>query len=119
MTEMNLAVVGYRGFNDYEFLDGVILQVMDEWGAPDRIVSGGARGADTLAERWADDNGVEKMIYPADWDRYGKKAGMLRNRQIVDDATHMVAFLSPQSRGTWDSIRKAQTKGIPVRVVQI
>lgn len=113
---MKLAIVGSRNFTDYKELSRIIGKVK---GDITLIISGGARGADTLAERYAKEKAIPYLIFPADWNEYGKKAGILRNQDIVDNAEAMVAFLAPESRGTRDSIKRAQAKGIPVHIVNI
>ena len=111
-----LAVVGHRDFHNYKLLCSVLSRVHTPI---DRIVSGAARGADTLAARYAKEHGIDLVEYPADWGRYGKKAGYLRNRLIVADADAMIAFLHPESRGTRMSVELAQEKGIPVYIVHL
>jgi hypothetical protein len=59
------------------------------------------------------------IVHPALWDKYGKRAGYLRNQDIVDDADAMVAFLAPHSRGTKNSVGLANKKGIPVHIVHV
>ena len=121
---MNLAIVGYRYYDHYEQFCAVVQHQIEVWGQqPDLIVSGGATGADTLAQDWADENGIEIKVFsvePEDWKEFGRKAGHLRNQKIVDLATHMIAFPSySKSIGTFDSIRKAKKKGIPLWVEPI
>lgn len=83
------------------------------------IVSGGARGVDSMAQRAATEFGVAFQCFPADWKRYGKQAGMLRNQQIVDAADEILAFFgSDRTPGTSDTIRRATVKGIPTTVFQ-
>jgi hypothetical protein len=113
---MNLAIVGSRNFTDPERLSRIVDKVQ---GDITLIVSGGARGADTLAEYYAKKKAIPYLIFPADWDKHGKKAGILRNQDIVDNADAMIAFLAPESKGTRDSIKRAQKKGIPVHIVNI
>ena len=111
-----LAVVGSRDFGDYETLKHFITSNlnMDEY---DTIVSGGAKGADTLAERFADEFNKKKVVFRPDWSRYGDKASFLRNTDIIETADECVAFLNnPKSAGTQDSIKKAKEKGIPLFV---
>jgi len=81
------------------------------------VVSGGARGVDTLAEEQALQSGLAVQIYKADWDKYGKSAGMRRNKDIVDNADALVAFWCNQSKGTANSISRALKRGIPVTVL--
>jgi len=64
------------------------------------IVSGGARGADTLAENYAKMIGVNTIIFKADWKKYGRAAGMIRNKDIIAQADVVVAFWDGKSKGT-------------------
>lgn len=113
---MRLAIVGSRDFVDHERFSRIVDKVR---GDITLIVSGGARGADTLAENYAKKKPIPYLIFPADWDKHGKKAGILRNQDIVDNADAMIAFLAPESKGTRDSIKKAQKKGITVHIVNV
>ncbi len=113
---MIFAVVGSRNFVDYDLLN----KVLDEY-RPFMIgiVSGGARGADTLATRYAIERGIPLVVHPADWNRHGKSAGFRRNKLIVRDADFMVAFPTKASKGTRHSIDLAREKGIGVRVINV
>lgn len=82
------------------------------------VVSGGARGVDSWAAECARERGLRVVVYPADWKTHGERAGFIRNAQIVEDCTELVAFWNGVSRGTMDSVRKARARGIPVRVVR-
>ena len=82
------------------------------------IVSGGARGVDTVAETAAKACGLEIQIFPALWGTYGKRAGFLRNRQIVEAADRVVAFWDGLSPGTLSTIKLAQDTKKPVEVVR-
>lgn len=79
------------------------------------VVSGGAPGVDTWAEQAARRRGLPVLVFKADWDKHGKRAGFLRNQDIVDAAAIVVAF-TYGSRGTANTIEKARKKGIPVIV---
>jgi hypothetical protein len=99
---MKVAVIGSREFNDYERLrDTLSLFPIT------KIISGGAKGADSLSERYARENGIPTEIYHAQWDLFGKKAGFLRNTTIVENSELVIAFWDGKSRGTRDSIGKA------------
>lgn len=90
---------------------------MDGFSAkPDMIVSGGARGADTLAERYAADNAIPLRVFHPNWKEQGRAAGMIRNLKIVQNSTYVVAFLGPKSRGTKNTIKLARELGIPVHI---
>ncbi|MDD5001531.1 MAG: SLOG family protein [Thiomonas arsenitoxydans] len=84
------------------------------------IVSGMARGPDTLAIEWAEWAGFAGSVvrFPAEWDRYGKAAGMIRNQQMSWYGTHLLAFWDGQSPGTRAMIDIAKRDGLQVRVVQ-
>ena len=87
---------------------------------PIRIVSGGARGADTFAEETADQLHLPKVIYHAEWAKYGKAAGHIRNafmleREPVDEVWAFTENLE-NSRGTKNMVKLAKKKKIPVRL---
>lgn len=111
-----LAIVGDRNYTDYHAFQTIIDKVNSPIHA---IVSGGAKGADTMAERYAMNNNIDMIIHVAEWDTHGKAAGPIRNRLIVNDADAMIAFLAPGSRGTANSIKLAQEKGIPVHIIHV
>lgn len=76
------------------------------------IVSGGARGVDTVAVETAIKYGMAYKVWPADWIKYGKVAGYIRNRSIVDDSDIVVAFWNLYSHGTKDTIDYAKSRGV-------
>lgn len=110
---MKLAVVGTRKFSDYELMKKELDKL-----EPDVIVSGGAKGADQLGERYALENNLPTEIFRPDWDQYGKQAGFVRNKKIVDNCDMLIAFWDGESRGTSHSIYLARTKEISIRVVK-
>lgn len=84
---------------------------------PHTLVSGSALGADAIAEAIATANNWEIERYPADWKKYGKAAGPIRNGQMLDSGVDVVvAFPNPRGRsdGTWDAVHKAAARGIEV-----
>lgn len=89
-------------------------------GAPVVIVHGRCHkgGVDLIAERWAEQtSGVTQEPHPADWNRHGIGAGMIRNTEMVAlGAAICLAFPARGSRGTWDCLKKAADAGIPGRV---
>lgn len=96
---MKLAIVGSRTFDDYGMLIKFIRENYDI-DSITHIISGGARGADTLGERFADEFNKEKTIFPAEWKKYGKKAGFLRNVDIIKNCDECVCFWDGESHGT-------------------
>ena len=120
---MNLGIVGSRNFTDYNSFKRAVFKVLEEWNIElkniENIVSGGAKGADTLGEKFSKKYGLNIIIYKPNWNLHGKKAGILRNTDIVEKSTHMIAFPSKYGKGTQDSIRKAENKKIPIKVLYI
>ncbi len=105
---MNIAIVGGRDFNDYTLLKESILAYIDAHEKPENIVSGGAKGADTLATQFATEMGIPLLIFKPDYQRYGRGATLVRNTQIIENAEVVFAFWDGQSKGTKDSIKKAE-----------
>lgn len=114
---MKLAVVGSRSFNDYELLKTKLDAIHNTVKPITLIISGGANGADSLAERWAKENAISTKIFFPDWNKYGKKAGYLRNIEIVKNADVVIAFWDGQSKGTLHSINLAKQLNKPLKVV--
>jgi hypothetical protein len=81
------------------------------------IVSGTCKGPDRWGEEWARCRGVRIEQYPAQWNTYGRRAGFVRNREMVYVATHVVSFWDGHSRGTKHVIDLARENGLPVRIV--
>jgi len=104
---MKLAVVGSRDFNNYELLKSK-LDAIHKKRPITLIVSGGAKGADSLSERWAKENNIETLIFIPDWNKFGKRAGFLRNEDIIKNSDAVIAFWDGESRGTLSSINLAK-----------
>ena len=108
---MKIAVVGSRDFDDYEFLKKIL-----SYHPCTKIISGGADGADTLAKQYATEHGLGYQEFLPNWDAYGKPAGYLRNKQIVDASDELVAFWNKISPGTKSSIDLANEADKPVYI---
>ena len=100
---MKVAVVGSRGFSDYKLLSETLDKIKITL-----IISGSAKGADTLGEQYAKENGIETKIFLPDWEKHGKAAGMLRTTDIINESEVVIAFWDGSSKGTLDSINKAK-----------
>jgi len=113
-----ILVCGGREFADYQ----KIIDTMDhysQWFAPGFcIIHGGAPGADRLAGRWAAENGVPAIIFPAHWEFYGGKAGSLRNIWMVVYGMPDLVIAFPGGIGTGHMISYARRKQIPVQLVE-
>jgi hypothetical protein len=82
------------------------------------LVHGAAKGADTIAASLADHMGWDVEAFPAEWDRFGRRAGPVRNQLMVDHGADIcLVFPLPDSRGTWDCVRRAKAAGIPLVIV--
>lgn len=86
---------------------------------PTCILSGAARGADTLAIEYAKLRNIPCREFPAQWDRYGKRAGMIRNREMLAHADALVAFWDGRSRGTKNMVDIAKDAGIEIRIISV
>lgn len=97
-----LLITGSRDWTNRDVAHDAIARAWTEWGCPSDaiLVSGGARGADKLCEEiWRDFLGYDVERHPADWKMYGKRAGFVRNREMVDlGADLCLAFLMPCSK---------------------
>lgn len=113
---MKLAVVGSRGFNDYELLKNKLDKIHNRKPIT-VIVSGGARGADSMGERWAKENDIETIIFYPNWDKYGKKAGFIRNEDIIKNSDVVVACWNKISKGTEHSIKLAKKYNKPCLII--
>lgn len=83
------------------------------------VICGKARGVDTMGEQWAIANGIPVEYFPADWERYGKKAGMLRNQEMANEAQALIALWDFRSPGTRNMIYLANIQGLSVHVKRI
>ena len=114
---VSLGIVGSRYFDNYSQFSLMVSSWIDKLPPSTqiaRIVSGDAKGADALAERFAREHKIMFHKHVADWNKYGKAAGPLRNQLIVGQCTHLIAFVGTKSIGTKSTIKFAKTKGIPI-----
>jgi len=107
-----VAIVGSRKWTDHEMVRGYVYSLDDD----DTVVSGGAKGVDSWAELYARERGLDVIIFKPDWNQHGRRAGMLRNHDIVENCDRMVAFWSDSSTGTANSISRARAAGKPTLV---
>lgn len=112
---MKIIIAGSRNFNDYELLKTKVIEVIEKVSFHDdfnsyEIISGHASGADSLGERFAKELNYKLKIFPADWDKYGKTAGYIRNREMAEyakidtDYSMLIAFWDGKSKGTKNMI---------------
>lgn len=113
-------ICGGRDFNDYEYfktcLDIIFLDIKDDI----EIVSGGAKGADLLSEKYAKENDYQIKIFKPNWS-LGKKAGPIRNKEMLeyiknDNSSLVVSFWDGKSKGTKNMIDISNKAGIKVQI---
>lgn len=108
----SVAVVGSRGWPEPD----AVSDYVNSLDKTDTVVSGGAKGVDTWAQIAAEERGMSTLIFPPDWNTHGKKAGILRNMTIVDNADRVVAFWDGSSVGTKHAIDYATKSGKSVLI---
>lgn len=114
---MRVLVCGGRDYNDKARLEFELNCITDPQTGGKfmyEIISGMARGADTLAADYAVVNGMVLHKFPADWDKYGKRAGYLRNKQMLEEGKPDLVVAFPGGKGTAMMIKLAEEAGVKV-----
>ena len=122
---MRVLVTGGRDYADYEFVRNTLDQIMHDRGccgecgvidSPDPVIviHGGAKGADSLADQWAVVNWLQIKEFKADWNRYGRVAGPIRNQQMIDEGKPDLVVAFPGGEGTANMVKLAKKHGIEV-----
>lgn len=109
---MNVIITGSRDWNNTQLIYNKLDALLEEFHSL-TIIHGRAKGADFIAGVWAKKHGVPVVEFPAEWKRFGKAAGMIRNREMLEaypDAL-VVAFPLPQSIGTYGMLKEAEERG--------
>lgn len=127
---MKLAIIGSRNFNDYTLLKEVLYNHYGEtrvrqdlYGridtiyAFDEIISGGAKGADSLGAQFAKEKNFKLTEFLPDWDKHGKAAGFIRNEDIIKNCDEVLSFWDGLSRGTANSLSIAKRLKKPTLVI--
>lgn len=109
-------VSGGRDFNNYEGLSDNLDYLLKNIKDDIQIVSGRAKGADRLGERYAKEHGYNIIYFLPDWDNDGRSAGYKRNVKMANYADALVAFWDRKSKGTRHMIEVAKMKGLDVRI---
>lgn len=108
---MKVIVAGGRDFTNYTLVEEAIKLSGFEIS---QIVSGKAKGVDTLGEVWALANNITVEAFPADWSQHGRAAGPIRNRQMAEYADALIAIWDGESKGTANMIQQARNKKLNV-----
>jgi hypothetical protein len=115
-----IAVVGSRGYSDYDEFLNKISHYTKNIKEPITFVSGAASsGADNLIAKFCREHDIPIIEFKADWERYGKSAGMKRNIFIIEKADFVLAFWNGVSKGTLHSIGLAKKMKVPLRIVKV
>lgn len=112
---MRLLVCGGRDFSNTEWAYS-ILDELHRKNNIDVIIEGDARGADRIAGYWAQRNRIDNLKFPADWNKYGKSAGSIRNTKMLKEGKPDLVLAFPGGRGTANMIGQAQRAGVPVLI---
>jgi predicted Rossmann fold nucleotide-binding protein DprA/Smf involved in DNA uptake len=113
---MKVIIAGGRDFSDYPLLIESCDQILSDLDNIE-IVSGRARGADSLGEDYALERGYDCKIFPADWEKYGKAAGYKRNSEMAEYSDLLIAFWDGTSKGTEHMINIARKKGLKIKII--
>lgn len=124
-----IIVNGSRDFNNYTYLRLILKEyIMTNRINPEliEIISGGAKGADTLAIKFAKEYNLNYKVVNADWNKYGKRAGIIRNNDMLtyainnpNDIAILISFWNGTSKGTKHMIDISNDKGIIVKVIKV
>lgn len=117
---MKVIIAGGRDFKNEPLLIQSVNDLMNEQSLENHefeVISGGAKGADSMGRQLAEGNRLVLHLYPAQWDRFGKSAGYLRNEQMADIADYLLAFWDGKSKGTKHMIDIAERLNIPTTVI--
>ncbi len=117
-NELRVLVCGGRDYSNVERLYKVLDWVDGSWesaestGPISTIISGHARGADQLAEKYANEKNIPLEIYPAQWDVHGKSAGVIRNQEMLDEGLPDLVVAFPGGKGTAHMVKIAQKANV-------
>ena len=121
MKTFKVIISGSRTFNDYAIVrdacDNILQDKADSHNI--LIVSGTAKGTDRLGEQYAFERGYEILRFPADWQKYGRSAGIIRNKEMAFAADALIAFWDGKSAGTASMIRFAKEKNMSIRIIHV
>lgn len=119
---VRVGIVGSRSITDEEYVFYVLNFYLRRLLAEKEviIVSGGAVGTDKIAEKFAEQKGIEAEIYEPEYDKFPTKvAPIKRNQTIVDNSDYLIAIFDGSSKGTASTIRMAEKRNIPIKIVKI
>ena len=102
---LKVVIAGYRNFDNYDVLKEYVDACLTEFEQQEfTIISGHCKGVDLMGERYAKEKGYSLETYPADWKKYGRAAGPIRNKQMAEMCDYVICFWDGKSKGTWSMI---------------
>lgn len=113
MSDMRVIIAGCRDIYDYDLL---LEAIRTSNFNITTVISGGASGVDALGERYAQEMDIPLKVYKADWERYGKAAGPMRNKKMAEAADAVIAIWDGESRGTFNMMQTATKMGLAVHL---
>lgn len=118
-----LEIAGSRDFSNVSLFRSTIRKYLSDIEDEIEIISGGCSGADTMGEWFAEDNNLKLTVFEADWNKYGRAAGPIRNEQMAKYAAEadrgiLIAFPIGKSPGTRNMIKLANQYGLEVYVAE-
>lgn len=119
MSGLRVLVCGGRKFQDYIRFARAMRAIEAARGPFTVVIHGGAAGADWCAHLWASSpvGRTKEIEFPADWKTHGRKAGPIRNQQMLDEGKPDLVIAFPGGRGTADMVNRARKAGVPVEVI--
>ena len=125
MDELRVIIAGGRDFDDYDLLKKYVIKIITKKTLTPystKIISGCARGADKLGEKFAKEMSLDIISFPADWEKFGKSAGYRRNVEMAKFASEkgkgiLIAFWDGKSKGTNHMINIANQHNLEIYVV--
>lgn len=111
---MRVIIAGCRNWNDQTAINVAMAEYFPNC---TKVISGGCDGADYQGECWAQERNIPIERFMADWDKLGKIAGPIRNKQMANNADALLACWDGKSRGTKNMIDEARRLKLPVRII--
>lgn len=116
---MKLIIAGSRNYNDeadfFQRMNNIVAK--NDWVREvTEVVSGTARGADSLGEKWATFYGFDITRFPANWNKFGRGAGHMRNAEMADYADGLILFWDGVSKGSGNMLDNARSRNLKIHV---
>ena len=114
-----VAIGGCRYYTDYKLFKSCLDEILKDQKDEIIIISGHCSGVDLMAERYAAESGLKAEIFYPEWEKYGRAAGPIRNKKMVEAANIVIAFWDGKSKGTESVIRYCEKTGKKCEIISI